>query len=164
MLSTKSRLEIIKYLSSTEAFKPYALEVIAAHLDKLQRLNQFEFMEDVNGNLVYATAWYRLTDEGIKAFKNLESPKRINRGSNLAGVFFINKGLSLDSMIRVFRRILASEKARTLTIYTSRKKMIMFHVKQRGNGYSKRHRVLKNFMKIIRGDKQCHQLQSQPEY
>lgn len=129
-LSYPNMIRILAYLKSTDAFSVNTAEEIAEHLDKLIRRGQFDAAETADGRLIYACAWWRMTDRILEEVKKFNRPKRIDRGRNVVGVFFINDMLGVASMLAVFRKILKSQKAKTLSIYTTRKKWVSVNLSE----------------------------------
>ena len=161
-LSVENRLKVIQYLKETDALKHLPAEVIAKHLDKLIKYEQFEAVEDLHGELIYAWAWWMVTDKALEEYKGgVAEPKRYNRGRNMVGFFGMNNHLSVTSMLRVIRKAMKMFNAKTFSVYTTRGKWLTFNRKERLPRDRKKVKMAKEFIRLIKKDESCHQQQSQ---
>lgn len=123
-LSKESRHKILSYLRTTTALKDIPLDRIISHIAKLEACEQLEAEEDINGRLVYAVGWWKLTDKAVEDMLNNIPPKRYNRGRNIVGLFWLipNEDLGIMQMRRIVKRICKMERATSLHIWTPRDK------------------------------------------
>ena len=131
MLNVINRLKVMAYLKSTNWLKDMPLENIAYHLDLLLRYDQLDAAEDLDGNLLYACGWWLLSDGALEGLKKGIIPKRINRGTNGVGIFFINGDLPAMAMRRVIQKNMIISKAHRFVTYTRNNKWLVTTSKQR---------------------------------
>lgn len=160
-LTPKSRKQILDYLRTTSALKHDSVRSITFHLSKLENWDQFEAEEDIDGNLVYATAWWKVTDKALEDIKNGIPPKRFNRGRNLVGFFWLQpQAIGVGQMKRIIKRVMRMERAQTLHIMKPNGKW--FGIKSNGSHEYKpwqrmKRKKVAEVMDILTGGKQCPQ-------
>lgn len=156
-LTLQNRLEIIKYLKTTKALQHLDVNIIAKHLDRLIKYDQFEALEDHQGKMLYACAWWLLTDLALENYKKGIEPKRFNRGRNLVGFFFMNHALGVDGMLRVIRKNIKLFNAKTFSVYTSREKWLTYQIKEKKPRDRKKIKMAKEFIRLMDRSNLCLQ-------
>ena len=160
-LSLKSRKQIMEHVLSQEICRGVPAKEIAKLLVQLIRWNQFEALEDKKGNLIYAWAYYMLTDKALADIKQGIRPRRVNRGNNLVGMFALipKKGVSIATMRMVLRRAVRMERAKSINIWKRNKTWLSVDTKAwllDGKGKVRRKRALR-IMSVFKGGEQCQQ-------
>lgn len=157
-LNKKSRALIFSYLRSTPVLANDSNQSIIEHISKLEHWEQMDAEEDIDGNLVYATAWWKVTDKALEDLYKGLPPKRFNRGRNLVGFFWLipNKDLGIMQMRRIIRRVAKMEKAKSLHIFTPRGKWFSVRLSPSRKPMDKKGSKVDEVMKII-GEKECRQ-------
>lgn len=158
-LSKKSLGQIFKYILSTDAFRGAPASDVASHLAKLMKYEQIDAMEDVDGNLVYAIGWYKVSDKAFEDIKRGIPPRRFNRGPNMVGVFALfPQDVGVSRMRHIIKRAIKIERASRLHIYNSQGRWLTYdcdrYVQRRQKRPSKR---LREVFKILGGIDSCHQ-------
>lgn len=158
-LSSDSIAQILEYVLSTDAFSQDDPKAVVDHVAKLFKYDQVDAMEDVDGNLVYAVGWYKVTDKAVEDIKNGIPPKRFNRGPNMVGVFAIfPQDVGVSRMRHIFKRAIKMEKARRLHIYNSSGKWVTLDCDRFVQRRQKRpSRRIREVFKILEGGASCHQ-------
>lgn len=152
VLKPHNMLRILATLKSNDLLNKVYVSEIAGHLDKLIKYDQFEASEDSYGNLIYAGAWWLLSDKALEDFKNGIDPRRINRGPNMVGLFIINGGLSISSLLRVIRLQIRIANPRTFTVYSARGKWLTFNCREKiKRSGTQRRAVVSRALEILRG-------------
>ena len=129
-LSVNSRRQILQYLLTCDALRNDPPEKVCEHLSRLEHWGQLDAEEDVDENLVFAWAWWMLTDKALEAVKRGETPKRFNRGKNMVGFFaYFPQSIGAMQMRRLAKRAVRMERAHTFSIYTPRGKWFSVNTK-----------------------------------
>jgi hypothetical protein len=117
-LSHNSLKAIFKYLMGSTVFKGNHPDDVLRHIRMLEKYGQMDWQEDVDNNLVYACAWWKLSEKALEDVKRGVAPKRFNRGPNLVGVFWLQpQAMGVGMMKRVIKRVIRMERAKSLHIY-----------------------------------------------
>lgn len=130
-LTKESRKKILKYLLSVEVLKVEGPKAVLKHLSNLEHWEQFDAEEDINGDLVYAWAWWMVTDKALEDLKKGKIVKRHNRGKNMVGFFALipDSGLSISRIRRLIKCAIRMEKAKTFSVFTPKGKWFSIKTK-----------------------------------
>ncbi len=152
-LSNESRKKILKYLLSCDALKKDTPKEICEHLSRLERYEQLDALEDSNGDLVYAWAWWMLSDKTLELVKEGKAPKRFNRGKHMLGFFaLVPQQIGVMKMRRVIRNAVRMERAKTFNVYTPRGKWYTIKTRYlRKPKQTPKEKHIETFFKILAG-------------
>lgn len=133
-LSTNSAKQILGYLKSSLHIG-VSNKDLAAHITKLGKYQQIDAAEDTDHKLIYACAWWMVTDKAIDDLKIGKLPKRFNRGRNLVSLFWYAPQNDIDAqnMRQIIRRVVRMERAKTINFFDENGKLITFHIGQSVN-------------------------------